>query len=78
MHLLALCLLCTAFGWMLFLRRQVRAVEPLISRKTVDPLFESAVASRPPLWLAVRAIDPKLVQAALGLDQPKPCSWTKE
>jgi hypothetical protein len=41
----------------------------------VVPAFVSAFAARPPLWLAVRATDARTVQAALGLDQPTPCSW---
>jgi hypothetical protein len=73
--LLALVVAAMVFLWMIFLHRRARAAEQMAPRKTAAPLFESAFASRPALWMAVRATDPKTVQAALGLDQPIPCSW---
>ena len=76
-HLLALVVAVMVFVWMIFLHRRARAAVELMPRKVVVPAFESAFASRPPLWMAVRATDPKTVQAALGLNQPIPCSWTE-
>src|ERR1017187_3347381 len=76
-HLLALCVACVIFVWMMVLHRRARAAEDLMPRKAVAPTFESAFASRPPLWMAVRTTDPKTVQAALGLNQSTPCSWTE-
>jgi hypothetical protein len=76
-HLLALCVACVIFAWMMILRRRAGAAEELKPGNAVIPMFESAFASRPPLWMAVRANDPKLVQASLGLNQPTPCSWTE-
>ncbi len=76
-HLLALVVAVMVFVWMIFLHRRARATEQLTPHKTSAPVFESAFASRPALWMAVRATDPKTVQAALGLNQPIPCSWTE-
>jgi hypothetical protein len=76
-HLLALVVATMVFLWMIFLHRRARAAEKLTPRKTAAPVFESAFASRPALWMAVRATNPKTVQAALGLNQPIPCSWTE-
>jgi len=50
-------------------------VEQLTPREAGAPTFESVFGSRPSLWMAVRATDPKVVQSALGLNQPTPCSW---
>ena len=74
-HLLALVVAVMVFVWMIFLHRRARATVELTPRKVVVPAFESAFVSRPALWMAVRATDPKTVQAALGLNQPIPCSW---
>jgi hypothetical protein len=74
-HLLALGVACVIFVWMMVLHRRARAAELLALRKAAAPTFETAFASRPPLWMAVRATDPGTVQAALGLNQPTPCSW---
>jgi hypothetical protein len=63
--------------WMIAPHRQARATERLTARKVLAPAFESAFASRPPLWMVVRATDPEMVLAALGLNQPTPCSWTE-
>jgi hypothetical protein len=76
-HMLALVMLVMVVLWMIFQRRRALADEELILRQAVVPTFESAFTSRPPLWMAVRAADPKRVQAALGLNQPTPCSWTE-
>jgi len=76
-HLLALGVAVMVFIWMIFLHRRARVTEQLAPRKIAAPLFQSAFASRPVLWMAVRATDPKTVQAALGLNQPIPCSWTE-
>jgi len=76
-HLLALTIAVMVFLWMICLHHRVRAAEQSAQHRVTVPTFESAFASRPPLWMAVRATDPKPVQAALGLDQPTPCSWTE-
>jgi hypothetical protein len=74
-HLLALGVACIIFVWMMVLHRRARLAEQLVPHKFVSPTFESTFTSRPPLWMAVRATDPKVVQSALGLNQPTPCSW---
>jgi|tagenome__1003787_1003787.scaffolds.fasta_scaffold20618983_2 hypothetical protein len=37
--------------------------------------FQSSIFTTPPRWLAVRCGNPLVVQAALGLNRPIPCSW---
>ena len=76
-HLLAVVVAVMVFLWMIVLHRRARAMAELPPRKIAVPTFESAFASRPPLWMAVRATDSGPVQAALGLNQPTPCSWTE-
>lgn len=39
-------------------------------RRSAAPLF-----NLPARWLAIRSGNPQLVQAALGLNNPTPCSW---
>lgn len=62
-------------------RRQAASLQE--ARKTNHSLaslanrrgFHPWCAQRPPLWLAVRASSPEIVQEALALDDPTPCSW---
>jgi hypothetical protein len=75
LSMLALAAAVMVFLGMIALHRRARATVELTPRKVVVPTFESALAARPPLWMAVRATDPKPVQSALGLNQPTPCSW---
>ena len=77
MQMLALVVAVMVLLWVIALHRRARAAEELTQLKTIVPTFESAFASRPPLWMAVRATDPGTVQSALGLNQPTPCSWTE-
>jgi hypothetical protein len=37
--------------------------------------FNSSMFEQPDRWLVVKAKDPQVVQAALALRQPTPCSW---
>ena len=37
--------------------------------------FRPAIFEQPGRWLAVKASNPSVVQAALNLDRPTPCSW---
>jgi hypothetical protein len=76
-HLLAMVMAVMVFLWMIALHRRTRAAEELTQHKTIVPTFESALISRPPLWMAVRSTDPGTVQSALGLNQPTRCSWTE-
>ena len=71
-HALALFVAVMMFLWMIVLHRRVRAAAELVTRPMVAPTFVTAFASRPPLWLAVRAADPRSVQSALGLNRPTP------
>ncbi|HEV2210301.1 MAG TPA: hypothetical protein VG167_16105 [Verrucomicrobiae bacterium] len=64
----------------LVVRRAKRKGPPLIraarSSIAASPAFERAcVFRRPPCWIAVRSRNLLAVQAALGLQHAKPCSW---
>ena len=63
--------------WMVALHRRARVAEFKIRQMEKIPLFQSAFASRPTSWLAVRSLNPKAVQAALGLDHFVPCPWSE-
>jgi hypothetical protein len=41
----------------------------------VERRFHASIFSMPPRWLAIRSGNPYVVQAALGLHRPTPCSW---
>jgi hypothetical protein len=64
-----------ALVWLLALHRQTRAAG--FTPKSVEPFpsFQLAFAPRPESWLAIRSLDRKAVQAALGLDHFASCSW---
>lgn len=47
-----------------------------LSRFTFVP-YHPLQARRPARWLAIRSRDPQAVQLALGLHNPRPCSWTE-
>ena len=40
-----------------------------------DARLQPSIFSTPPRWMAVRSGNPYVVQAALGLHKPTPCSW---
>jgi hypothetical protein len=63
--------------WMIALHRRARVAEFKIRQMEKFPLFQSAFGSRPTCWLAVRSLNPKVVQAALGLDHFAPCPWAE-
>ena len=65
------------FVWMIALHRRARVAEFKIRQIEKFPLFQSAFGSRPTSWLAVRSLNPKAVQAALGLDHFAPCPGRK-
>jgi hypothetical protein len=46
------------------------------SRYTFTP-YHPIQARRPPRWLAIRSRDTQAVQLALGLHDPRPCSWAE-
>lgn len=60
--------------------RKGRMVNHPVSRRAIDSLARSRrlhapIFSLPSRWLAIRSGNPQLVQAALGLNNPTPCSW---
>ena len=80
--LLALCVVfLLVFGLIVFglivLHRRMRVMAEPPQRKTIVPSFKSMMPPRPAVWLAVRASDPKAVQAAMGLNRSMPCSWSE-
>ena len=62
---------------MIALHRRARVAEFKIRQMEKFPLFQSAFGSRPTRWLAVRSLNPKAVQTALGLDHFAPCPWAE-
>lgn len=40
-----------------------------------EPRLLSRLFAPPARWLAVKSVNPRAVQAALGLHNPRPCSW---
>ena len=61
-----------------FLRRGRDPVRrPLRRRELPHPerRYSSAMLNIPNRWLAIKSGNPQLVQAALGLHNPTPCSW---
>jgi hypothetical protein len=59
--------------------RQPLAVAPgrVPTRPLICPYERICIYQRPGCWLAVRSRSLMTVQAALGLNNPKPCSWLK-
>ena len=73
--------LSVGIGIVAWAMRQRRRREPVpVRTPAADPAcsFEqSCVFRRPGCWLAVRSRNVGAVQAALGLHNPKPCSWLR-
>ena len=64
-------------GWMLAGRhRQRLAPKDFSSSQNFFP-FQPTTVRRPCGWLAVRAVSPESVRAALGLNRAEPCSWAE-
>ncbi len=63
-------------GWMLAARRREMLHEKFLSPKSFFP-GETKLAQRPVCWLAIRAVSPEAVKAALGLNRAQPCSWAE-
>ena len=60
--------------------RKGRLTTRLPSRKKIDLLarerrLHAPIFNLPSRWIAIRSGNPQLVQAALALDNPTPCSW---
>jgi hypothetical protein len=62
---------------MIVLHRRARAAESKIRRLETIPFSQPAFGLRPTSWLAVRSLNPKAVQIALGLDRFAPCPWVE-
>jgi hypothetical protein len=56
-------------------RRQSRDRGVKSATLEVARAFRALVFEPPRTWLAIRGHDPQTVQRALGLHNPKPCSW---
>src|SRR5688572_11777603 len=52
-----------------------RSVPRRVDMKTRERRLHAPIFNVPSRWLAVRSGNPLLVQAALGLNNPTPCSW---
>jgi hypothetical protein len=61
-----------------FMRKGRLVARPLARKREFLPRQPRAAApvfNHPNRWLAIRSGNPQLVQAALALNNPKPCSW---
>ena len=78
--LIAVVVVLAVLGW---LRRKVKAAArapvPAEVASTGQPLHDSHhfSAKRSQSWLAIRSTDVDAVQSALGLHDPRPCSWAE-
>jgi hypothetical protein len=63
-------------GWMLAVRRREVLSEKILSPKSFFAA-EIKLHQRPTCWLAIRAVSPEAVKAALGLNRATPCSWAE-
>ncbi len=77
LHLLALGVGMIMFVGMFALHRRARAMQEMTQAggRPSSPGTESM--HRPVRWLALRSSDSQAVQAALGMDHPRPCPWTE-
>ena len=77
------CLSVTIFWLILRLHRQSANLKQArqISQSLVSfsnrRQFHPRFGARPPMWLAIRSQNPALVQEALELEDPTPCSWVE-
>jgi hypothetical protein len=74
---LALILGAIMLAWVISLQRRARSTN--LKPRPVDPFLfsQSTFGSRPGSWLAIRSLDPKAVQLALGLAHSNPCPWAE-
>ncbi len=63
-------------GWMLLIRRRELVRERFLSPKSFFT-GETKLTHRPACWLAIRAVSPEAVKAALCLNRAQPCSWAE-
>src|SRR5213592_2566113 len=82
---LLLTVLLIGAGLALFVRKYLRKRNSVVvgrpGRLIGEPrgarIFQSPIFHCPNRWLAVKSNNPQAVQKALGLHNPKPCSWTE-
>ncbi|HEY1716685.1 MAG TPA: hypothetical protein VGH42_00130 [Verrucomicrobiae bacterium] len=76
-HFLALGVAVMVFLWMIFLHRRAQKSEIIAAQ--IPKQISSALVfpQRPATWLAIRSATPEAVQAALGLGNSIPCSWSE-
>lgn len=63
-------------GWMLATHRRERLRSGKLEPQTLLPRPNRQPA-RPTCWLAIRSVAPADVQAALGVQRARPCSWAE-
>ena len=64
-------------GGMLAVHRRNRLDQKIISPAQNFFPFQPSTVRRPGCWLAIRAISPEAVKAALGVNRTEPCSWAE-
>ena len=61
-----------------FMRKGRLVSRPILRKRNFLPRerrIDAPVFNHPNRWLAIRSGNPQLVQAALALNNPTPCSW---
>jgi len=76
-HFLALGVAGIIFIWMMFLHRRAKRLEKAATQAPRPRAFPQLRPQRPVTWVAIRSVSPEMVQAALGLSQSIPCSWSE-
>src|SRR5271154_6019032 len=76
-HFLALGVAVMVFLWMIFLHRRARKFEIIAAQIPKQISIAPVFPQRPVTWLAIRSATPEAVQAALGLGNSIPCSWSE-
>jgi hypothetical protein len=76
-HFLALGVVVMIFLWIKFLQQRAQKSEIIAAQipKQISPA--PVYPQRPATWLAIRSASPEAVQAALGLGNSIPCSWSE-
>ena len=73
----AICIGLFILAWMLMVQRRARLEQKSFSEAFSFFPLKSDSPPRPAGWVAVRAVSPEAVRAALGVNRAAPCSWVE-
>ena len=76
-HFLALGVAVMVFLWMILLHRRAQKLGIIAAQIPKQIPLAPVFPQRPTTWLAIRSATPEAVQAALGLENSIPCSWSE-